>query len=654
MKFRLPISIRFILSLYGAGMLYYTVFRSVLVLTNLKAVNEIPGKWGIMAQSMFMGLRFDTTISGYILALPALVLLTINAFKALGRNTIKYTQIAVSIIYIITFFGCATDIPFFNTYNSRLNITILDWVSSPMFMIKLIAQERSYWIYFFLFLAVTILLVITQRFIYRSFKQKVQTEPQTGFKLREIVAAILFAGLLFLGIRGRIDEKSPIVPGTAYFSKYDFANQTGLNPIFTFMLSYFDNMKPEFKKLNFMPDADAIRLSQYYLGIDTSTTNTEYPIARVIKNDSTKPSLNVVVVIMESMSANFMARFGNKDGLTPNLDSMAKHGIIFDNFYSAGIHTFNGIYSTIYSFPALMAKHSMEGVNIPEFTGLPYAAKKNGYRTLYFTTHDDQFDNVGGFVTKNNMDTVISKQDYPSSAILSTLGVPDHFLFNYAIPVLNDISSSGKNFCAFMMTASNHTPYTVPDNIAFKPTHPEIRGGCVEYADWSIGQFIKKASAQKWFNNTVFVFVADHGALEGINYGGLYLGYNHIPLIIYAPAIIKSQVEIKSPGGQIDVYPTIAGLLGLSYTNNTMGVDLLHHNRPYICFSQDDRLCTADTQHLYIWQNNGNEALYLLGNNAGPIALSGNKRADSMKQFSFCTLQATQWLIDNHKCGQVK
>ncbi len=654
MKFRLPISIRFIFSIYAAGMLHYMLFRVVLVLTNLKAVNEIPGKWVIMAQSMLMGMRFDATINGYILALPSLILLLVNAFKALSRKSILYTQIFTCAVYIITFFGCAADIPYFNTYNTRLNITILNWADSPIFMIKLIAQERSYSMYFFLFLAVTISFIFTQRFIYRRFLQKLHDEPQTSFRAPEIAAALVFAGLLFLGIRGRIDEKSPIVPGTAFFSKYDFANQAGLNPIFTFMLSYFDSMKPEFKKLHFMPDAEAIKLAQYYLGIDSATANSGYPIARRIKNDSVQPSLNVVVVIMESMSANFIARYGNNYGLTPNLDSIAKNGIVFDNFYSAGIHTFNGIYSTIYSFPALMAKHTMEGVDIPEFTGLPYAAKANGYRTLYFTTHDDQFDNVGGFVTKNSMDTVISKQDYPSSAILSTLGVPDHFMFDYAIPRLTDVARSGKKFCAFMMTGSNHTPYTVPGDIAFKPKHPDYRGGCVEYADWSIGQFLQKASAQKWFSNTVFVFVADHGALEGINYGGMSLGYNHIPLIIYAPALIKSPVEIKSPGGQIDVYPTVAGLLGLSYINNTMGVDLLHHSRPYICFSQDSRLCAADTQNLYIWQNKGTECLYKLDNNASPIALTGNKRADSMKQFAFSMLQATQWLIDNRKCGQVK
>lgn len=654
MKFRLPVSIRYIISIYLVGMVFFTLFRFGLVFTNTGAINEIPGKWGIMAQSMFMGVRFDTVISGYILALPSVILILLDAFKRLSRRVLLITTIFASILYIISFFGCAADIPYFNTYNTRLNITILSWTASPMFMIKLIFQEASYLLFFILFLLASALFVFFLVRIYRRYWKKASQPDAQSFSVLKAIVCIVFLALEFLGIRGRIDEKSPIVVGTAYFSKYDFANQAGLNPIYTFMQSWLDSKKEESQHLDLMKDTDAITLARYYLHADTSGADTSNPFVRVVHGDSTTPRYNIVVVMMEAMSADFMSRYGNKRNLTPCLDSLALNGAVYDNFYSAGIHTFNGIYSIMYSFPGLLAKHTMEGTVIPAYTGLPYTASRHGYKTLYFTTHDDQFDNVGGFITSNNIDTLISKKDYPSSEVLTTLGVPDHYMLNYSIPVLSDVYNSGRNFCAFMMTASNHTPYTVPPDIPFKPTYKQLRGGCVEYADWSIGQFMKTASTQKWFSNTIFVFVADHGAKEGTKYNGTYIGYSHIPFIIYAPALIQKPVVMTSPGGQIDIYPTIAGLLGWSYTNNTMGIDLWHGSRKYMFFSQDNKVGVADTEQLYIWHKDGHEDMFRLSNNKVQIPIKNNPKADSMKLFAFSMLQSTQWAIDNHKTGPVK
>ncbi len=623
MNIRLPISIRFILSIYITGLLFFTIFRVAL-------------------------------ISGYILLLPSVVLIALDIFKLLSRKMLVYTLVFIALLYVVAFFGCAADIPFFNTYNTRLNFTILNWTASPMFMIKLILQEPTYLFFLCLFFALAALFIFMLVRIYPRFRMSLEHKTTAPSAAITICAGIIFLGLEFLGIRGRIEKKSPIVVGTAYFSKYDFANQAGLNPIFTFMQSWMDSQKEESRKLSLMDDKKAIRLAQSYLDIDTAQANAVYPFARIVHGDSSIPRYNVIIVMMEGMSASFMRRYGNDLGLTPNLDSLALHGVAFDNFYSAGIHTFNGIYSTMYSFPGLLARHTMEGATIPAYTGMPYTASKAGYKTLYFTTHDDQFDNVGGFVTENHIDTIICKKDYPSDQVLSALGVPDHFMFDFSIPVLNDAYSSGKNFCAFMMTSSNHTPYTIPAGIPFRPAHTEVRAGCVEYADWSIGHFMKAASAQKWFSNTIFVFVADHGAKEGMKYDGMYIGYSHIPFIIYAPSLIRQPEVRKSPGGQIDIYPTLAGLMGLSYTNNTMGKDLWHGSRPFMCFSQDDKVAVADTQQLFIWYQSGREVMFRLGNNKDQVPLKNNNTADSMRSFALSMLQATQWAIDNHKTGPVK
>jgi phosphoglycerol transferase MdoB-like AlkP superfamily enzyme len=287
---------------------------------------------------------------------------------------------------------------------------------------------------------------------------------------------------------------------------------------------------------------------------------------------------------------------------------------------------------------------------IPHYTGLPYVMKQHGYETVYFTTHDDQFDNVGGFLRANYIDRVVSKVDYPSSAVINTLGVPDHYMFSYALPVLNDYYKTGRPFFATMMTVSNHPPYEVPADIPFKPKHREVRGGCVEYADWAIGQFMKQAAKEPWYNNTIFVFLGDHGAWANDPYGGLHPELNHIPCIIYSPLLPDAPKVFNEPAGQADVFPTLAGLLHFSYVNNTMGVDLLQHTRPWVCFGSDDKFGVIGRGKLYVWYNTGDENLYTLGEKREVLA-ENRAEADSMRNYAFAQMQCAQWMQQQGKTG---
>ena len=124
---------------------------------------------------------------------------------------------------------------------------------------------------------------------------------------------------------------------------------------------------------------------------------------------------------------------GFEKGLTPFLDSIAAAAWSFDNIWSAGIHTYNGIYSTLTGHPALMKKHPMEQVHVPRIDGLPVMLRRQGYQTLFFTTHDELFDNMSGFLSANGIDRIIGQKDYPAREVKSTMGVPDEFMFRFAI-----------------------------------------------------------------------------------------------------------------------------------------------------------------------------------------------------------------------------
>ena len=157
------------------------------------------------------------------------------------------------------------------------------------------------------------------------------------------------------------------------------------------------------------------------------------------------------------------------------------------------------------------------------------------------------------------------------------------------------------------MTASDHGPYYIPDY--FSPASKNIKYQIVEYADWSLKKYITKAAQKPWFSNTIFVFVADHGAPLSVTYD-ISLDYFHTPLIFYAPGIIDSNTVFSCIGGQIDILPTLMGLLRLPYINNTLGIDLLRENRKYIMINDDDKIGILDNEFLMILKNSKNYSLY--------------------------------------------
>jgi phosphoglycerol transferase MdoB-like AlkP superfamily enzyme len=230
------------------------------------------------------------------------------------------------------------------------------------------------------------------------------------------------------------------------------------------------------------------------------------------------------------------------------------------------------------------------------------------------------------------------------------LGVPDHFMFNYSVNVLNNIK---ENFLAVYMTASNHGPYIIPPGINFTPKSKDIREQLVEYSDWSIGKFLNTASKQKWFSNTLFIFIADHGLNMGHTYD-MPLSFHHSPFIIYSPYLIDSAAAYDCLGGQIDVAPTVLGLLNIKYVNNTLGIDLMHESRPYIFFSADEKIGCLDKTHFYIFRKNGIETLYEYKDLSVNNYLEELKpKADSMRNYAFSMMQSAEWVIENNKAGKI-
>lgn len=585
-----------------------------------------------------MGIRFDVVISGYILLFPAFVMFTLDILRVKSNVVTKFFFYWIFILFTIAFAIAAADIPYFNQFYDRFSVGAFEWFDNLDFVFMMIIQEPRYFLIIIPFIVFDVLFFI---YLKRIFK-KAQGMKKVNIFLN-ITISLLFLGVMFLGIRGRIEKKSPIRIGTAYFCENPFLNKLGLNPVFTLMRSWLDTMDSKNDVINLIDKNTSIKNVQLYLGIDSVCYNS--PIARKVVPDTVqqrKP--NVVIVIMESMSAAKIKRYGNTDNLTPFLDSLSYNSKCFDNIYTAGKHTFNGVFSTLFSFPALYRQHPME--NIREFGGISSALLQNGYSTTYFTTHDSQFDNVEGFLRANGFQNIVSQKDYPLSEVKTTLGVPDDYLFRHSIPIINKLSEKDKPFFVTFMTASDHGPFYIPEY--FHPKSDEIRKQIVEYADWSLRKFLTLASKEAWFDNTIFVFVADHGAAINASYD-IALNYFHSPLIIYSHNENFATEAYEKIGNQIDIFPTVMGLINQPYVNNTLGIDLLKQDRKYAIFNDDDKIGIIDSTWFCIMKDKGNklELYKYKDKNQTDYFEQEKDRARNMAEYAKSNMQVYQNMILN-------
>ena len=651
-----PPEIIYLIRVYFSGIIAFTVFRLVLLIAEYNHAAGISKS--LIAQAFLIGLRFDTVVCCYILAIPALLLIVNLFLRKTGTILFRISNVILILFFTIAFIIACADILYFDHFLTRVTISVLSWTHNPGFMFQMVYQN---WInYVFISVLLLLIIYIYKRIIkiYRSvinLEYGYKKDIQFNSYVKNSLIAIVVLPTVFIGIRGRIALKSPIQWGTAYFSDNNFVNQLGLNPVFTFMKSYINSLNPENVKIHFIDNNAAIKTIQDNLGIKNNNLFSS-PLARKIDVTGEPLKANVVIVIMESMGLSKTGLDNNPINMTPHLDSLAKVSYTFTDVFSAGIHTFNGVYSTLFGMPALMNQHPMfatESVTQP-FTGIAYTLDKCGYQSMFICPHDAEFDNMGGFLTSNGFQKIVSEKDFPSDEIHSTMGVPDDVLFEHAVKEINGISKSPKPFLVSILTGSDHEPAFIPEGHGFVPKTTETKQQLVEYADWSINKFLKLSSKQLWYDNTIFVFVADHGSWYR-DYYEMNLSYHKIPLIIFSPKLIKPTIN-SSVGGQIDVFPTVMGLLNQPYINNTMGVDLIKEGRKYIAFSADDRLGCATDQYFWYYNYNAKNEYLLHYRDRDPKQYLGQfpLLKDTLENYAHSLLQTTQWMIDNKKVGPQK
>lgn len=593
--------INYLVVTYLIGIVIFTVFRLVNTLVYCFNADSWPDFEGLYGRALVMGWRFDTVVSCYLLAIPSIMMIIGELAHVKKQGYYRVIHVMLVVGFLIAFFGCAVDIPFFSYFYNRLNAVSINEIDSFWIVLNMVFSDVVYVACILAFVAFAVGYVLLMRWVYRRLlRDRLEERLPVGWAIPVSIVLLL---AVFVGMRGRLSKKSPIRVGTAYFCNNGFLNQIGLNPVFTFVKSAEDISKTSNRPLALTTPEKALETFEAERALPMDSTLMPEGLSLPLPEGT-----NVILVIMESMTVDKTGLFYPEHSLTPHLDSLMAHGLVFTECYSAGIHTYNGIYSSLYSHPALLSRHTMKHATMPVMHGLPQQLHDLGYRNLFFMTHDEDYDNVRGFLMANGFDEVVGQSQYPAKEIVGTWGVPDHVLFDHVVERCNAAVAQGPFFVA-VMTCSDHTPYIIPTNIDFKPKNIELSQKAVEYADWAIGRFMENASRQPWFENTLFVFVADHGAAKPFAYD-VSLPYHHIPLLYYAPKYI-APCRTDRLALQLDLAPTLTGMLPYEVENRALGLDLLRQKRRFAYFSSDDKISVLDGEYLYLYRaSSGKESLY--------------------------------------------
>jgi len=324
----------------------------------------------------------------------------------------------------------------------------------------------------------------------------------------------------------------------------------------------------------------------------------EESIVRNITSRGSPKRFNVVVVVMESLSARFLKYYGSRDGITPNLDKLIRDSIFFDQIYATGTRTVRGLEALLLSIPPTPGNSILRRPTGSNIFNLGQVFQNQGYQANFIYGGRAVFDNMREFFEGNHYN-VFDQTTFPNDEIefSNAWGVCYGDIFRQTIQISDNFNAKHIPFFNVVLTTSNHRPYTFPEgHIPKKPGTGRL--SAIQYSDYAIGEFLNVARTKSWFSSTVFVFVADHNA--SVSGGTHILPQDYlVPMMIFAPDEFKPQI-IHKLGSQIDLAPTLLSLLNFSYQSRFFGMDLIHEDPKRAFLSTYQKIAYMDDNALTV------------------------------------------------------
>ena len=562
-----------VIAIMVAGISFFT--RVILMIKSWSTLELTPFRFFAI---YLIGLLYDLTVSSFF-AIPVAIYCWLMKDAWYQKKWQRLPLFLLfSIISFILVTAAGSEIIFWNEFAVRFNFIAVDYLIYTNEVLENIWESYN----MPLIISLVVILVSMLLFL---LKGKIIASQQVSMRFVHRTIFMLIFSLLPLSGYFLINNQLKII------SNNNYVNELGGNGVYEFGAAFWNNEIDYHQFYIERNDTANFSLLRSMLQAPNATfTADPLSIERVIKPDSPRHNWNVVLISVESLSGDYMQYFGNKENITPYLDSLIPNSLFFSNFYASGTRTVRGLEALTLAIPPTPGQSIVRRPKNEDLFSLGSVFKKSGYDVRYLYGGNSFFDNMGYFFGHNGY-KVLDKGDIPKQLVHHTTawGIDDEATFQYTLDQCDKSYRDGKLFFNHMMTVSNHRPYTYPDGRIDIPSSAQSSAGGVKYTDYAIHSFLKEAAKKPWFDQTVFVIVSDHCS-RSAGKTDLPVNRYHIPCIIYAPKLINPSIE-KRLISQIDLAPTLLGLLNIPYTSQFFGFDiyktLINRDRVFISTYQN-------------------------------------------------------------------
>jgi len=542
--------------LYVLIALIATLTRVALLLQSSNADLTLWDTLGAFA----LGLGYDIIVAGYF-SIP-LILYLILFPRRFSQRPAQRLILSIGFfvtIYLLLFVAVAEWV-FWEEFESRFNFIAVDYLVYTNEVLGNIWESYP---------VVSLLgaVGIATLALFLRVRRWIPVRTTASFRKRLLEGSLLLL-LPILATLG-IDASG------STFSANRYANELASNGIYTFFAAFRSN-EIDYNRYYALGKEDQVIKHLRSLLADSGTkfsSTDPYDISREIVGRGPEKHLNVILISVESLSAEFLGIFGSDNNATPYLDAISRESLLFTRLYATGTRTDRGLEAITLSVPPTPGRSLVKRPNNENLFSIGQVFREHGYRTEFLYGGYGYFDNMNYFFANNGFD-VVDRNQIPANKVhfANAWGVADEDLFTQTIQDVDTAYTNHQPFFGLVMTTSNHRPYTYPDGRIDIPS-PGGRMGAVKYTDYAIHDFIERARSKPWFDDTIFVVIADHCA-KSAGKEDLTVTQYHIPLIMYSPKhIVPSTFE--SLTSQIDLAPTLLGLLNFNYQSQFFGRDVL-------------------------------------------------------------------------------
>ncbi|WP_309500121.1 sulfatase-like hydrolase/transferase [Sulfurovum sp.] len=545
----------FLILIMGVFISISFISRTILLLTDFIQVDV-----GILSilKLYGVGLFYDFVASVYYI-IPLVIYLAVIPNRLF--NTKIHKLIFLSFFFIATYlliFNAVSEWFFWEEFGKRFNFIAVDYLVYTHEVIHNILESYPVpLLVSIIFIVNSILFVLIVK--KTSLFSRIFSSNQTFLQRAKIAVIFLLLPILFFNILDR--------QNLSEISDNQYNNELAKNGFYS-LFSAFRNNILDYDK--FYKTKATSTVMNHLDGLEHF--NDKY--LKVLTNEDTKElKYNVMLIMVESLSAEYMGVFGDDHNLTPHLDTLAQKSLFFNHFYATGTRTVRGMEAVTLSVPPTPGSSIVKRPDNHNMFSAGFIFREKGYENKFIYAGYGYFDNMNNFFSNNGFN-VVDRSDFKEEEIsfANVWGVCDGDLFNKALKESDKSYTENKPFFNFIMTTSNHRPYTYPEGKIDIPSHTGRDGG-VKYSDYAIHDFLEKSKSKPWFKNTIFVIVADHnGGSAGKS--DLPLWRYKIPLIVYAPNIIEPKV-IHKLSSQVDTMPTLLAMMKWNYKSKFYGNDIL-------------------------------------------------------------------------------